>query len=351
MAVRTVTRRGKTRLVIDILYTKQDGTRARYRKDAQVQTRSAALAEEKRLGTNIAKHGAVHEPKKEPEVRLLFADAVSIYLKTKAKALKARTVIGYESILDGRLIPRFGSTPIHEIGYAEAVELDAELIGAGLTESTRRNVLITLRSVLVHMVRIKKLPAMPPLPKLPKPGKKILRTLTTDQVKALLSKASPQGRLAMALAAYAGLRAGEVRALRWQDVDMARGVIVVRKAICRGVEGTPKSGHERQIPIARPLRELLDATPRTDEHVTVTKSRKTWGEHGLVQVLKRAAKRAKIGAWRFHDLRHYCITTLLNSGTPSHVVQKLAGHGSLAMLARYAHTNEHDLAEAVLTAW
>lgn len=352
MTVRTVTRRGSPRLVIDLQFRSKDGTLARYRRDAQVQTMAAARAEEKRLQANIARHGSIHEPKVEPEVRLLFADAVSIYLKTKAKALKGRTVLGYESILDSRLIPRFGSTPIHTIGYAEVIELDAELIADGLTESSRRNVFIVLRSVLSHMVRIKKLPSMPALPKLPKPGKKILRTLTTDQINKIMSLSSPTAKVAFGLAIYAGLRAGEVRALRWSDVDRKAGIIVVRLSTCKGITGAPKSGHERPIPIARPLGDLLARLPgEGDALVAVTKQGRPWGEAGLRNAFVRVCKRAKIGHWRFHDLRHYFVSHLFMSGAPATTIQALAGHGSLLVTQRYAHHQQSDLKAAVETAW
>ena len=60
--IRKIDRRGKRVLVIDIRYTKPDGSKGRFRHDAQVQTMPAATAEERRLVANIAQHGDVHEP-------------------------------------------------------------------------------------------------------------------------------------------------------------------------------------------------------------------------------------------------------------------------------------------------
>jgi hypothetical protein len=62
MTVRKETRRGEPRLVIDINYTKRDGSRGRYRKDAQVQTLTAARAEDRRLLALLAQHGEPYEP-------------------------------------------------------------------------------------------------------------------------------------------------------------------------------------------------------------------------------------------------------------------------------------------------
>ena len=61
--IRKIERRGQRVLVIDIRYKKPDGSKDRYRHDAQVQTMAAATAEERRLLANIAKYGEKHTPK------------------------------------------------------------------------------------------------------------------------------------------------------------------------------------------------------------------------------------------------------------------------------------------------
>src|SRR5262249_22103560 len=128
-----------------------------------------------------------------------------------------------------------------------------------LKPSTRHTVLMDLRSILCRFaVEAKYLPKAPELPKPPRRGKRVVLAPTYEQVKALLASARPAHKLAFSLAAFAGLRACEVRALRWMDVDVPRGEIVVRLARCYGVTDRPKSGDERPIPIGRDLRALLE---------------------------------------------------------------------------------------------
>ncbi len=62
MPVRKVDRNGESRLLIDIQYKTRDGKRARFRKDAEIQTMTAARAEEKRYVLNIAQYGTPFEP-------------------------------------------------------------------------------------------------------------------------------------------------------------------------------------------------------------------------------------------------------------------------------------------------
>ncbi|XXT23825.1 tyrosine-type recombinase/integrase [Sorangium sp. So ce429] len=91
---------------------------------------------------------------------------------------------------------------------------------------------------------------MPKLPDLPKTGKKKLPAFTREQVDRIFEVATPSQTIAFSLAVYAGLRSGEVKALRWSDVDLAQGFLVVRLSRSKGELSTPKSGHERVVPLA-----------------------------------------------------------------------------------------------------
>ncbi len=351
--IRKVERRGKRILVVDIVWRKADGSQGRYRKDATIQTMAAATAEERRLLANLAKFGEVFEPKPEvpkeeqpPPRSITFGEAVELFQKGKAiTALKPSTKRGYEGIISTQLLPVLKHRPIDGIGFVDASQIDAQLVEAGASPSRRRNVQITLRSVLKAAHESGKLAGMPKLPGLPKVGKKVLRALSPDQLKAVLEASPPAWRLAFALAAYAGLRAGEVRALRWSDVDLVARVLVVRLATSRGVTSTPKSGHEREIPLAEPLLLLLQDGGKG--FVAKTSQGEQWGEFGLHQAFQRGQQKAGLSGWRFHDLRHYFVTQLFRSGTPAPAVQALAGHADLAVTQRYAHVERADLRAAV----
>jgi len=364
MTIRKVTRRGEPRLLIDISYRKPDGSLGRFRKDPEVQTMAAARAEERRILAIIAQHGEPREPKAsdaqpqengsapaDAKQRVTFAEAVSLFRSGKAiTELKPSTRHGYEEILSNRLLPRFGDCSLDAITFEEVTKLDAEMVRVGVSPSRRRNVQIVIRSVLRAAVDAGKLTQMPRLPALPKKGRKVLVPLTMEQVEKILEAALPSQRLAFALAVFAGLRAGEVRALRWVDVDLAAGVLVVRFSHSKGETSTPKSGHERPIPIAPQLMELLRAARPAQRRglVSTTSDGKPWGEYGLNQALKRAIPKAGLeGSWRFHDLRHFFVTQLFRRGGSAPAVQALAGHLHLATTQIYAHMVDADLRETI----
>jgi integrase len=281
-----------------------------------------------------------------------FHDAVDYYKRTRAvSALKPSTRHSYLDLLDRVLLPSFGARQLTEIDVARLAELDASLVERVLSSSSRRNVHIVLRSVLRAAHEAGMVAELPPFPKLPKVGRTVLKSLTRPMVDTILAVSSPSARLAFALAAFAGLRAGEVRGLHWEDVDLGSGILVVRHAISRGVVAAPKSGHERVVPIAKPLRALLETAAKArhthSSPVAPTQAGKVWGEWGLRLAFQRAQKRTKLSGFRFHDLRHFFVTELFRGGSPAPAVQALAGHADLTTTQRYAHMVTSDLRAAI----
>jgi integrase len=353
MAVRTVTRRGKRRLVIDFTYRKQDGTKARYRHDAEVQTRTAAHAEERRRLAAVAATGspyaivdeaaakveATHEP-----VGPTFGEVVESYWENYAPSkLKPSTRFGYRSAIDYHLLPRFKKTPLAGVDAGAVRSFDATLAAEGQGAAIRRNVQIVIRSIVCrYAVEAKLLPEAPRMPPLPKKAKKIPEVISAEQATAIIAAARTAGhRLVLLLAFHAGLRSCEIRALRVDDVDLKKNVVRVDEAEYRGVYGTPKSGNDREVPLTNELRAALaDAICGKGRRafVAVTKHGKPWAKNGLRNMFLRVAKRAGIvEGSTFHHLRHGFVTTLLDRGVGAHIVQDLAGHADLTTTQRYAH--------------
>jgi len=363
MAVHKVERRGKRRLIIDIRYTKPDGTPGRYRKDAEVQTLAAARAEDRRRLAALALTGsplgalernptepARHdEPPREPLPT--FEAVAKDYLADYAVSrLKPSTRVGYEAVLNGFLIPRIGYKPIDTIDASTVRELDKELVDRGVKPATRRQMQSVLRSVLCrYAVEAGLLPDAPSFPRLPRSGRKISRVLTDDEVDRVIDVSKRNQRVAFLLAARAGLRAGEIRGLHWRDVDLRAGQLTVRESVCRGVAAAPKSGHERVVPLTSDLERALKESHRQDRTAAVALNGRgaAWTEYSLLNAFRRACARAGVGSWRFHDLRHYFVTGLFRAGVPAPTVQALAGHSELTTTQHYAHVVRTDLRDAI----
>ena len=353
MTVRSRTRRGKRRWFIEIPYRSSTGKSLRFRRDASVQTLSAARTEDARRQKLLALTGVPFEAGSadlaESDVAATtFADAVKMFFDAYAPSrLKPSTIRGYENVIRTHLMPRFATTPIGSIDAVAVRKLDGALVARGMSVSTRCTVLCALRSVVRRFApEAGLLEEAPVLPRLPRVGLKITQAMTEAEFKAALAVASPTLRRAMLLAGRAGLRAGEIRGLRPRDVDLKAKELVVRVSICRGIEGPPKSGHERRVPLLRELAEELSdlAKPsRRRERVSMSPRGRVWSETSLGQQFRRACETAGIGHWRFHDLRHFFITGLFRSSAPAPVVQLIAGHLHLSVTQRYSHATQDDV--------
>lgn len=354
MAIRKLMRAGKPVLFIDIRYRLPSGEKRRYRRDAQVQTLTSARAEERRLLAYLSERGELpdsHDPEsaRMDTATTTFGDAVREYKKSTLLTKKPSTRAGYLEILGSDLLTAIRDVPLDEVSAGTFAKLDTKLVKQKVSTSRRRNFHVVIRSVLRGAVALGALGEMPRLPKLPRVGTTVVQAFPAESLPALLAAASPQAGLVFALAAYAGLRAGEIRGLRWGDVDLGSRTLVVRRAITKGQVVTPKSGHERLVPIAEPLHALLSAAEPGEPGVAVARTEQgvPWGEYGLRQAFHRACRRAILPEMRFHSLRHTFVTELLRRGAAAHAVKALAGHSSLAVTERYAHVAERDLRAAI----
>jgi integrase len=365
--VRKTTRRGKRVLVIDFSYTKPDGTEGRYRRDAAVQTTAAAQTEEaaRKLGATLfgdpermcGPNGVPLRPadaKPEPAREPTFSEVVERYLTEYApSALTPSTRDGYASKLGTHVVPRLGKLRVSQaFEVARSREIDVTLVERGASISTRANVFLAMRSVAKFAVEAKILPQLPACFPLPKRGKRVPSAPPAADVAAAIDAANCAAyRLVILLAAHAGLRKGEIRALRCMDVELDQNRLVVRLSRYRSHTRTTKSGHERQVPLSPQLREaLIEARvherPR-EEAASLSTRGQPWGNNGPYDALQRTLRRLNLPRERLHALRAFFVTILLSGNVPVHVVRELVGHQDLATTQGYAAILAPDRGAAI----
>jgi integrase len=180
---------------------------------------------------------------------------------------------------------------------------------------------------------------------------------TSSELAAFLTAASAdRHHVALRVAAYTGMRRGEVIGLRWPDVDLRRRTLAVRQAVVL-VDGvprttTPKSGRARVIDLdegtaaalrrhrARQMQERLHWGPGYVENDLVFRCEDGSPIHPdrLSQVFDRLVRVSKLRRIRLHDLRHTHATLLLANGVPVKVVSERLGHSDPAFTMKvYAH--------------
>ena len=147
------------------------------------------------------------------------------------------------------------------------------------------------------------------------------------------------------LAAYAGLRLGEIVALRWQDVDLDDGWIHVRPR--KG--WSPKTAaSERSIPITEELASLLCVPPTCRTWVAARAPGAQWNRRHLGQNVRRLFDAAELhaeGPHTLHRLRGTFATEVLRSSGDLRSLQAILGHANLSVTSVYlAEVDEHKRA-------
>ncbi len=145
------------------------------------------------------------------------------------------------------------------------------------------------------------------------------------------------------VSAYAGLRLGELLALRWRDVDFVGHALTVERAISAGVESSTKSGRVRRLPLPDQAAAALDRMSRredftgADERVFCNPLGRTLDPSALRRRYRRAQAAAGLRPLRWHDLRHTYGSLLAASGVDLVTIQSVMGHSALATTGRYLH--------------
>ncbi len=143
------------------------------------------------------------------------------------------------------------------------------------------------------------------------------------------------------VAAYAGLRQSELLAPRWRDVDFARSVLNVARAMSAGVESSTKSGHVRQVPLADQAAAALERMSQRehftspDDLVFCNALGRPLNESALRRRYRRAQAAAGVRPLRFHDLRHTFGSLLAMRGVDVVTIQKAMGPSALATTSHY----------------
>jgi integrase len=155
--------------------------------------------------------------------------------------------------------------------------------------------------------------------------------------------------IAVLLGGDAGLRRGEIGALRQSDVDLRRRQLRVEQSDWKGVIDTPKGGHGRVVPMTEALFQALTKNRhlRGDLVLTLDDGRPVPG-HTLRTWVERAQRRAGLRATgKVHILRHTFCSHLAMRGAPAKAIQDLAGHQHLSTTMRYMHLSPSERERAI----
>jgi integrase len=267
------------------------------------------------------------------------------------------TFEGYARLVRVHMVPALGRVKLRALSPAHLQSFYRAKLDAGLSPRTVQYLHVVLHRALKQALRWGLVPrnvseAVDP----PRVRRKEIKPLSPAQARTLLETARGDRLEALyVLAVHCGLRQGELLGLKWEDVDLDRGTLQVRRTLSGGAFTTPKTAKSRRS--VRLTDSALEALRKHLERQLgeIDSAGPLWQENGLMFATTRGTplNRHNLGSrsfkplleraglprsTRFHDLRHTCATLLLIKGVHPKIVQELLGHSNVGItLDTYSH--------------
>lgn len=165
-----------------------------------------------------------------------------------------------------------------------------------------------------------------------------LRFLSQEETQALIEACASHLKPIVLVALHTGMRKGEILGLKWSQVDLRHGFILL---------GTTKNGEHKEIPINATLRQVFESIPHGPESEYIFVNRDGRPFKSVDQSFTVACRRVGIQDFHFHDLRHTFASHLIMAGVDIITVKELLGHKTLTMTLRYAHLAPSHKVKAV----
>jgi integrase len=292
--------------------------------------------------------------------RLTVRDYLTHWLASVEPTVRPATYRRYADLIRLHVTPQIGATRLAKLAPLDLQRLYADRLAAGLSPTTVHHLHQVIHRALKQALRWGMVERnVADLVDAPRRTLPDVTTWDATQAAAFLRAADADELAALwRLALLCGLRRGELLGLMWDDLDLDRGTLSVRRTLSRGKGGTwelgqPKTGSSRRS-IALPA-SCIAALRRHKVRQNAERLRlgAAWQDRGFVftnasggplhvnSLMDRFARLvacAGVPRIRFHDLRHTCATLLLAEGVHPKIVQERLGHSDISMtLNRYSH--------------
>ena len=280
------------------------------------------------------------------------------YAKLKVRPSSHQTYRGY---IDNHIRPNIGDIPLEKLTSLDLQKLYKKLLTKGrverleakgqpkgLSTKTVRNIHQILSSAL-KLAQEQRIILANPAERcaLPKVEHREMKTLPVEQLQSFLREARESGVFELYYLELAtGLRRGELLGLKWEDIDLQKGDLRVKRQVSRingGVMEAPlktKNAYrtlplaEDTIDVLKEQREKVGSSP----WVFPSPNGGPISPDSVLHMLHRVLKRAGLPRVRFHDLRHTFATLALQNGVDIKTVSGMLGHFSAGFtLDTYAH--------------
>lgn len=322
--------------------TEASRKRGEYISNAKAGQMPTTMAEEEAL-RQAEKEQREHEARLEKIKGITFSDFwMEHYLPRANGDKKPRTMKAEISIYETWINKAIGSKPLVDIAPIHLEGIKRKMTRAGRAPRTIHYMLQIIRQVFNTAIDLEFFAGVNPVSKVkrPKYNNKRLRFLSHDEADQLLTALKERSRTThdmAVLSLHCGLRAGEVMALTWGDVDLEHGLLNLRDT---------KNKESRTVHITEAVKNILTRMKQGGKSEIVFPDTR---HGGAKQYISKAFdktvqalgfnegvtdRRQRV---TFHALRHTFASWTVMAGVEIYTLQKILGHSSIAMTERYSH--------------
>ena len=271
-------------------------------------------------------------------------------------SVKVRTYERYKLIVEQHIKDRLGDMELDDLSPLVLQAFITELLqngnkrtGMSLSANSVNAVISVIQSSLkaAHMLGLAKEYTADKL-KRPKLKEKPVECFTfteQKQIEAAVLSSKKNKLYGILLCLYSGLRIGELIALQWSDIDLAKGILAVSKSCHDSRDGLvidePKTASSRRaIPLPKQLLPILKRIKKkSDSPFVVSANGKPVSVRSYQRSFELLLKRLHIPHKGFHSLRHTFATRALECGMDVKTLSEILGHKNPTVtLNRYAHS-------------
>jgi integrase len=290
--------------------------------------------------------------------------AADIWIKrAEAEGLERATVQAYRGLAKHHVVPALGSVKLSRLTRPMVEQFRDDLVASRSRAMAAKGVR-ALSSIIAEAMRrgmVGQNVAADVRVSRPSRDKARVEIPTKEEIRALLDAASTDFQPMLMTAVFSGLRASELRGLRWSDIDLKGATISVNQRVDQwGIAGPPKSAAGRRtVPIPSKLVQVLKEwklrCPRGDLGLAFPDSK------GGVQVHKNVLTRRYYPAqkdaglakrYSFHALRHFAASSFIAQRVDLKRLSGWLGHSTVTLtLDRYGHLmKDHQQDAAIMAA-
>ncbi len=249
--------------------------------------------------------------------------------------------------LSAHLVPFFGHMRLDAIGNEQIELLKAKKQAQGQAPKTINNLLSVVGKCLNTAVEWEVIKTAPRMRRLRVPPESY-DYLTEDEANCLVSCADEEPwRTMILLALKTGLRLGELVGLMWEDIDLEKRMLTVRRSVVNNIIDSPKSNRIRHIPLTQEVCWTLQRMTERKGFVLRLRDEGPMNHKAPPQAIQRMCKKAGLRRIGWHVLRHTFATHLAMKGVSLQKIQLLLGHSDPRVTLRYAHLAPSTLRDAI----